>query len=273
MIASASSQISTRRNTLVTGVQTPPASSLHDNEQCRCWCRIHVHVCAVGDNAIVLDLRRDRYLAVPRRAMQTLALVVPGWPTTPCCEPEHLPAPSQLEVQRTIQFYVDGGILTTIASEGKSAEPLRYLPPRELVPLGFALEATRRISWNDARCFIYASTLAAYKWRTSSLYAIVRKVMARKARAMHRKPFDCVLAAELACTYRRLQAFAFTGRNRCLLRSLSFANFLACYGLYPDWVFGVQTHPFAAHCWLQQDNFLLSETPEGVKRFTPIFSA
>jgi hypothetical protein len=256
----------------VTGANTNPDNTPYGKDRYRCWCSLHVHVCAVGDNAILLDLRRDKYFSVTGRAAQALAFAVPGWPMTTSSEPEQLPPLSESEMRRTVRFYLDSGVLTVIESEGKSAKPLHYPPPRDLVPLGFDLDATRNISWGDAMNFLYASTLAAYRWRSSSLYAVVRKVAARKARTINRQPFDYRLAAELACTYRKLQAFAFTGRNRCLLQSLSFANFLSCYGLYPDWVFGVQTRPFAAHCWLQQDHYLLNETPEGVKRFTPIFA-
>jgi Transglutaminase-like superfamily len=239
----------------------------------RCWCLRHVHVCAVGDGAILLDLRRDKYFAVPGRPARALAVAVPGWPMPISSELEHPARPSETEVQRIVQFYLNSGVLTENESEGKSAEPIHYPPPRDLVPLGFDLETTRGISWKETSNFLYASTLAAYRWRTLPLHAVVRNVAARKARRMNHEPFDYRLAAQLACTYRRLQAFLFTGRNRCLLQSLSFANFLSCYGLFPDWVFGVQTRPFAAHCWLQQDRYLLNETPEGVKRFTPIFAA
>jgi Transglutaminase-like superfamily len=256
----------------VTAVQTSPDSAPYGKDHYRCWCPLDVYVCAVGDEATVLDLRRDKYFAVPGRAARALAFAVPGWPTAASSELERLQAPSESEMQRTVQFYLDSGVLTSVRSEGKSAKPIHHPPPRDLVPLGFDLDATRSILWQDARNFFYASTLAAYRVRTLSLQAVVRRVATRKARTISHKPFDYRLAAELACVYRRLQAFVFTGRNRCLLQSLSFANFLSCYGLFPDWVFGVQTRPFAAHCWLQQDHYLLNETPEGVKRFTPIFA-
>lgn len=238
----------------------------------RCWCLQHLYVCVAGDNVILLDLRRDKYFAVTGRAARALASVVPGWPTTTSSELEQLPVLSETEVRRIVQFYVDSGVLTASESEGKPAIPIQYPPPRDLVPLGFDLDTSRSISCKDIGNVLCGSTLAAYSWRTASLYAIVRQVAARKARAANRTPFDCQAAAELACTYRRLQAFLFTGKNRCLLQSLSFANFLSFYGLFPDWVFGVQTRPFAAHCWLQQDRYLLNETPDGVKLFTPIFA-
>jgi hypothetical protein len=260
-----------KEDNLVTGASSGHGNAASNGGRLYCWCLQHVHVCVAGDNVVLLDLRRDRYFAVTGRAAQALAFAVPGWPPMTSSELEPLPALSEPEVRRIVQFYVDNGVLTATESEGKSAMPVQY-PPRDLVPLGFDLDTTRSIAWQDARNFFYASALAAYRWRTLSLESVVGKVAARKARTIKRSPFDHRLAAELACTYRRLQAFAFTGRNRCLLQSLCFANFLSCYGLFPDWVFGVRTRPFAAHCWLQQDDYLLNETPEGVKPFTPIFA-
>lgn len=244
--------------------------SAHENPY-RCWCHAHVHLCAAGENVILLDLRQDKYLAVPRHAARALAVAVPGWPM-PVTELERWQPPSEQEVRRVVRCYLDAGVLTAIESEGKSAAPIPYMPPRDLVPLGFERDATTALSWKDAMNFIGAATRAAYRLRTTSLLAIAGGMAARKATARRCEAFDSQLAAELACTYRRLQTFAFTGRDRCLLQSLSFANFLSCYGLFPDWVFGVQTRPFAAHCWLQHGHYLLNETPDGVKRFIPIVS-
>lgn len=38
------------------------------------------------------------------------------------------------------------------------------------------------------------------------------------------------------------------------------------------WVFGVRTWPFYAHCWLQQGDTALTDHPEPLASFTPIFA-
>jgi hypothetical protein len=40
--------------------------------------------------------------------------------------------------------------------------------------------------------------------------------------------------------------------------------------VFPRWVFGVQSRPFAAHCWLQLGGVVLNDTVDHVKRYTPI---
>jgi hypothetical protein len=49
-------------------------------------------------------------------------------------------------------------------------------------------------------------------------------------------------------------------------------EYLAWYRIFPTWVFGVQTRPFAAHCWLQHENIVLNDTVEHVTRYTPIMT-
>jgi hypothetical protein len=58
----------------------------------------------------------------------------------------------------------------------------------------------------------------------------------------------------------------------CLFDSLALIHFLAQYGLYPDWVFGVSADPFEAHCWVQAGQVVLNDTVERVSAFTPILT-
>ena len=55
-----------------------------------------------------------------------------------------------------------------------------------------------------------------------------------------------------------------------LYDSLALLEYLARYGIYADWVFGVQTRPFAAHCWVQHGDIVFNDTVEHVSGYTPI---
>lgn len=57
---------------------------------------------------------------------------------------------------------------------------------------------------------------------------------------------------------------------KCLLRSFMLRRLLDRSGLAADWVFGVETWPFSAHCWLQAGATVLDDTVERVSRYTPI---
>lgn len=58
----------------------------------------------------------------------------------------------------------------------------------------------------------------------------------------------------------------------CLMRSLQQKLFLATQGLTVNWVFGVRTWPFEAHCWLQSGDVVLDDTVEHAGGFTPLFA-
>ena len=47
-------------------------------------------------------------------------------------------------------------------------------------------------------------------------------------------------------------------------------HFLAAEGIQPDWVFGVKTEPFDAHCWVQHGDVVLNDAPDRVRQYSPI---
>ena len=47
-------------------------------------------------------------------------------------------------------------------------------------------------------------------------------------------------------------------------------HFLAKYGIYPNWVFGVRLHPFEAHCWVEDESLLYNDQFSRTDGFTPI---
>ncbi|WP_257551595.1 lasso peptide biosynthesis B2 protein [Sphingopyxis sp. DBS4] len=75
-----------------------------------------------------------------------------------------------------------------------------------------------------------------------------------------------------------LRAFEFTdllvgSHDRCLERSLALVATCRNRGLQAEVVVGVQTDPFAAHCWVQRGATVLNERPDRVRMFMPILVA
>jgi hypothetical protein len=58
--------------------------------------------------------------------------------------------------------------------------------------------------------------------------------------------------------------------DRCLPRSIALALCLARRACRPHVVIGVKLAPFAAHCWVQAGDVVLSDELEEVLRYTPI---
>jgi len=82
----------------------------------------------------------------------------------------------------------------------------------------------------------------------------------------------CGPAAEIAAASLEFRGLlAWTPRlGPCLYRSMLLLGYLRARGLSASWVFGVQTWPFEAHCWLQAGEVVLDDHLEHVCGFTPI---
>jgi hypothetical protein len=59
-------------------------------------------------------------------------------------------------------------------------------------------------------------------------------------------------------------------KKNCLLDSLCAVEFLASLGIYPNFVIGIQTNPFAAHAWVQNGEYVLNDYALRVRYYSPI---
>ena len=59
-------------------------------------------------------------------------------------------------------------------------------------------------------------------------------------------------------------------QGACLFQATLLLEFLAARGLAADWVFGVRTWPFSAHCWVQAGGAVLNDTVERVAPYRQI---
>jgi len=122
---------------------------------------------------------------------------------------------------------------------------------------------TRRDSWRLAG----AVWDAAWRYHRRPLAEIV---------AFARQPARPMTGAEseevvrLAQLYRAAVAWLPLPR-KCLIRSFVLLRFLQRSGLGADWVFGVRTWPFSAHCWLQLGDMALDDHAERLVGYEPIF--
>jgi hypothetical protein len=74
---------------------------------------------------------------------------------------------------------------------------------------------------------------------------------------------------EMVETFGRLRPY-YPRAYLCLFDSLALVNFLAPYGAFPQWVYGVRLNPFAAHCWVQDSGVVLNDVVENVREYTPL---
>lgn len=96
----------------------------------------------------------------------------------------------------------------------------------------------------------------------------LRDLKRRHGRRGGRRDAPEALAARIEVFRQLLPLAPFTGV--CLFQAELLLRFLNAAGLDAEWVFGVRTFPFLAHCWLQSGDVCLSEAPETLTVYRPI---
>ncbi len=229
-----------------------------------------VYMCQVDGHAMFLNLRNDEYLSLPPDQSRKLAIFLKG---------ELLPADETGDntVQALLAEMQEAGLLTRHPKEGKMIAPMEMnLAGRDLG--GYRPGEEPRVRVGHVVHFFRAAFISLCRLRWEPLHRTVHRLRKHKHKWLGLRvlsspgPQDCELEQirELVEIFNFLQPLLFTGRNRCLFQSLALLEFLAGYGIFPDWVFGVKMKPFVAHCWLQTHGVVLNDTVDHVSLYTPI---
>lgn len=212
-----------------------------------------------------MDLERDKYVAV---SGCRLASWVRGWPigTLPTADPLQ---GADADADALVSQMLAHGMLVSDPHVGKPAIPVATT--RASRGLDFDLdirpETGGALLWRFGRSCLRART----SLKLRPIQSIVEAVRDRKARHAHASPqADPVRLRTLVGAFVRLRPLFYTLRAACLLDSLTLVHFLAAEGIHPDWVFGVKTEPFDAHCWVQQGEAVLNDAPDRVQQYSPI---
>jgi len=227
----------------------------------------HVFVCRDEEYVVVLDLRQDRYFTLDAAKSAALGIEIPGWPAlaphgdSPATAVDAVAAPLQRR-----------GWLLESPRDSKDATPVRIQAPEaELVEGADFSQARVKIGPGLLFSFVAASVFAKLALRFWRFERVVKRVARRRARcAGAGGPLDMERAQQLIAAFGCMRVFLFSSRDECLHDSLTVVEFLARYGLYPSWVFGVRARPFQAHCWVQHGGMVFNDSVEQVSAYVPI---
>jgi hypothetical protein len=231
----------------------------------------HVFPCVSGQHVVLMDLERDKYVAVV--PAHRLARWVRGWPVDAAQASGALDDPDG-DADAIVSQLLAHGMLVTDPHLGKPAVPVTIArPQRTLVEFDFDIRP--RASAAHLLRFARSCLRAQLSLKLSPIQSIVEAVRERKARLDARRARKAEPAGRrdvrlLVTAFIRLRPLFYTLRAACLLDSLTLLHFLSADGICPDWVFGVKTEPFDAHCWVQQGEVLLNDIPDRVRQYSPI---
>lgn len=207
------------------------------------WCAPGVFLTRVHEDIVVLDVQADRYDCL----LDAADWIIPG--------PEgSLRVPDE-DIARDL---LDAGI----GSAARSGTPRRAPEParRELA----TAPSAPSLAFLGAGLALASATLA---FRGKTLGQLIDAAN----RPSPPPAADDRLAEHVAAARAALPWIPFEGE--CLQRAFQLKRLLARRGVATDWVFGVRTWPFAAHCWLQVGDLVIADSLERVRRYTPIMAA
>lgn len=224
----------------------------------------HVFACLDDEHIVLLDLKQDRYFSFAAAKTRSLAAIVYGWPKT---HDAHVTDPAEGDL--IARQLLERRLLSRASAADEASLPSAF--PQAGIELSsdqYDESPPRRLV--DTAAFLKAVVAATIVLRWGSLERAVRRVKTRRAGLQGSQIFDIKRTRELMAIFTDLRPFLFTSREACLFESLVLLEFLACYGIFPHWIFGVRARPFAAHCWVQQGDIVLNDTLGHLARYKPI---
>ncbi len=207
-----------------------------------------VGFCFASDQLIFLDLRTDRYLALrgERRA-----------------------AFERLRAREDNDSEAMTGLLATgffVRTEGEN----------RLDPVSVTMPATDLTAWRRSKIRLPMVAAAARDLYWARRALAPDRLAATLAGLQHQKRTktsdpDPSALAELALGYASARALV-PVPPRCLVDSLALFRLILRHDLAPSMIFGVRLAPFAAHCWLQSSEHVLTGSVDDAHNFTPILA-
>ncbi|CAM4164252.1 lasso peptide biosynthesis B2 protein [Roseateles saccharophilus] len=224
----------------------------------------HVHACHFDGQVVLLDTRRNKYLGVGGAQLAALSRCIAGWPVT---SQDQAPPAKHESLDALVKPLLDQQMLTAASTSRQPAlvldEPLESFD---------SWHPTQDPSnWRDLLSMAYCASLTAVWLKKRCLAEIaisVRRLRLKEPSGQVETNPEHMRAA--VASYLRLRPFLFTAHDRCLHDSLTLVRFLATKRLFPRWVIGVRTRPFAAHSWVQSGPIVLNDVYEHARDYTPI---
>lgn len=203
----------------------------------------HVHAAVIGGDVVLLDVDGDEYYCV-RDGVLALGLAA----DLRALEPRDGTVGEAL---------VEDGLAVLGPSSGPTRRPLEA-PDQDL-----PARAAEPVSARDLAALCGALWDFAAHYRGQSFADILAYVDGDRANLA---PAETL---RLASVFARAAPWLPIPRQ-CLIRSFVLLRFLQRSGADAQWVLGVRTWPFAAHCWLQLGRIVLDDSADRLAVYQPI---
>ncbi len=207
----------------------------------------HVHAAVDAGNLVLLDIEADAYFCLPGLAE--------GFPQGPL-------AGGLSDLSASLLGELAGAKLIH-QTTGPDRAPFEVTTPRR----DLAGAVSDRIRARDAWDLAAAWSGLAPRFYRRPFSEVIDRARGRKAGVDGEGRAGEVEAR--AVLFNSLLPWS-PVQGACLLQSAWLITFLGQAGLAADWMFGVRTWPFSAHCWVQLGEVVLNDTVERVAPYRAI---
>lgn len=204
--------------------------------------------CLVGEQAICLDIKGNRYFGLGRRASMALRRL---------SEHDQLSADESTALEHLERRGALHGVRNGRAGVPGCAGTETILD-----------EPTAGKDWSVLPAVGWRLICARYRVRRGFAAALEPIVRYRSNSALKLTPDRDLL--RLICSAYQRTDLVFPAHDNCLPRSLGLTEHLLRRGQDVRLYIGVMLRPFRAHCWVQQGSTLLNDWPETIRNFTPL---
>lgn len=226
----------------------------------------HISFGEVDNSLVFLDLRQDRYQLVEGRAAEAIKSLYQSDEDSLSSAKGQPYANLLAKLERT-------GLISTGCCDGREIIPITAPDLEGSIATDLSLPpappSARALP--DALPAIMRATLLK---RRNGLEAAVNSVRNGRARLVARQEQGRdrrtrSLEEEINCFF-ALRPLLYSWKDQCYFEALVLSLYLQTRGHESDWVIGVKTEPFAAHCWVQCDGLVVNDTAERVGEYTAV---
>jgi hypothetical protein len=231
----------------------------------------HTFFCLADNHYVFLDLRSDEYLCLGRKHTDAMKDLLSGGQPVDMYSTKRHHDTGDLDASAAIQALLEKGLLVENDAHGKLLRPVHVATPSASMIEEFD-NPRPRIGLAHVWNFFSAAAIASVDLRSRSIERTVWKVGVRRStRTTTIYAMDSGTISNLFQIFRTLRPY-YPRKYLCLFDSLALLHFLARYEVFPQWVYGVKLEPFAAHCWVQAEGFVVNDIIDRVREYTPIMS-
>ncbi|WP_334183847.1 lasso peptide biosynthesis B2 protein [Novosphingobium sp.] len=211
-----------------------------------------VGCCYVEGRYFFLDIDRNRYCTLPIRLHDAIRNVIAG---------SDIDIDKSRELIKTGLFFSPKAIPMLATSDSmvspRGSRVGRYKSTRRFQQLYLFTVATLLLG------LFHVAVKAIPLKRSVAICKAIGRTSGREAQTDN---------LQMCLTAFRRAALLFVRKDQCLPDALALKAMLAFYGIPTKIVFGVRINPFQAHCWVQQDDFVLGQEISTVRSFHPILT-